>query len=149
VNGSALQVAIALAQAVALLMSVAFISYALIIVIPYLRYRPSRAGDGAALDWHLFVPALNEERVIGGTIDYLRATFPRAHVWVIDDDSEDGTASIGSPGPALPAPGPDREGRRAQHRVPGPRRVAPGHGRRGQDDHRGDRRGRPAGRQLP
>ncbi len=93
-NGSALQVAIALAQAVALLMSVAFISYALIIVILYMRYRPSRAGDGAALDWHLFVPALNEERVIGGTIDYLRATFPRAHVWVIDDDSEDGTASI-------------------------------------------------------
>jgi 1,2-diacylglycerol 3-beta-glucosyltransferase len=94
VNSSTLQVAIALAQAVALLMSVAFISYAFVIVIPYLRSRPSRAGDGAALDWHLFVPALNEERVISGTIDYLRATFPRAHVWVIDDDSEDGTASI-------------------------------------------------------
>ena len=93
-NSSALQVAIALAQAVALMMSVAFISYALVIVVPYLRYKPSSAGHARTLDWHLFVPALNEERVIGGTIDYLRATFPRAHVWVIDDDSEDGTASV-------------------------------------------------------
>jgi 1,2-diacylglycerol 3-beta-glucosyltransferase len=94
VNGSVLQVAIALAQATALLMSVAFISYALIIVIPYLRYRPRRPGQARTLDWHLFVPALNEERVVGGTIDYLRATFPGAHVWVIDDDSDDATGSI-------------------------------------------------------
>src|ERR1039457_2684808 len=93
-NSSALQVAIALAQATALLMSVAFISYALVIVVPYLRHKPSRARDARTLDWHLFVPAVNEERVSGGTIDYLRATFPLAHVWVIDDDSEDGTASI-------------------------------------------------------
>ena len=85
---------IALAQAVALLMSVAFISYALIIVVPYLRYRPAQAGDARTLAWHLFVPTLNEERVIGATIDYLRATFPQAHVWVIDDDSDDDTASI-------------------------------------------------------
>ena len=94
VNSSVLQVTIALAQAVALLMSVAFISYALIIVVPYLRYRPAQAGDARTLAWHLFVPALDEERVIGATIDYLRATFPQAHVWVIDDDSEDDTASI-------------------------------------------------------
>ena len=94
VNTSILQVAIALAQAVALMMSVAFISYALIIVVPYLRYRPSQAGDAGTLDWHLFVPALNEGRVIGDTIDYLRETFPQAHVWIIDDDSEDDTASI-------------------------------------------------------
>jgi hypothetical protein len=94
VNSSVLQVSIALAQAVALLMSVAFISYALIIVAPYLRYRPAQAGDARTLAWHLFVPALDEERVIGATIDYLRATFPRAHVWMIDDDSENDTASI-------------------------------------------------------
>jgi 1,2-diacylglycerol 3-beta-glucosyltransferase len=78
VNSSALQVAIALAQAIALMMSVAFISYALVIVLPYLRYKPSPGGDARMLDWHLFVPALNEERVISGTIDYLRATFPGA-----------------------------------------------------------------------
>jgi cellulose synthase/poly-beta-1,6-N-acetylglucosamine synthase-like glycosyltransferase len=94
VNSSVLQVSIALAQAVALLMSVAFISYALIIVAPYLRYRPAQAGDARTLAWHLFVPALDEERVIGATIDYLRATFPQAHVWMIDDDSENDTASI-------------------------------------------------------
>jgi len=94
VNSSAGQVAIALAQAVALLMSVAFIVYAMIIAIPFVRYRTNRPGDARNLAWHLFVPALNEERVIGETIDYLRATFPAAHVWVIDDDSDDRTAPI-------------------------------------------------------
>jgi 1,2-diacylglycerol 3-beta-glucosyltransferase len=44
--------------------------------------------------WHLFVPALNEEQVIGGTIDYLRVNFPGAHVWIIDDDSDDRTGRI-------------------------------------------------------
>jgi 1,2-diacylglycerol 3-beta-glucosyltransferase len=94
VNSTAGQVAIALAQAIALLMSVAFITYALIIVIPFVRDRARRPGDARTLAWHLFVPALNEERVIGRTIDYLRATFPDAHVWVIDDDSDDCTGPI-------------------------------------------------------
>ena len=40
------------------------------------------------------MPALNEERVIGGTIDYLRANLPSAHVWVIDDASDDRTGRI-------------------------------------------------------
>jgi cellulose synthase/poly-beta-1,6-N-acetylglucosamine synthase-like glycosyltransferase len=93
-NNSVTQVGIALAQAAALLMSVAFITYAVIIVVPFLRYRPQRAGDARTLSWHLFVPALNEDRVLGGTVDYLRATFPDAHLWVIDDDSEDTTAAI-------------------------------------------------------
>ncbi len=88
------QVGVALAQAVALLMSVAFITYVLIIVVPFARYRPSPPGDGRSLNWHLFVPALNEEQVIGGTIDYLRHVFPLAHVWVIDDASEDRTGGI-------------------------------------------------------
>jgi hypothetical protein len=81
--------------------------------------------------------------VIGGTIDYLRATFPRAHVWVIDDDSEDGTASIvGIRAWADPMVhlvrrsrphAPDRQGRHAQLRVRVPRPVAPGHCRRRPD----------------
>ena len=58
------------------------------------RYRRAPCGDATTLAWRLFLPALNEEWVVGGTIDYLRATFPRAHVWVIDDDSEDNTAAI-------------------------------------------------------
>jgi 1,2-diacylglycerol 3-beta-glucosyltransferase len=93
-NGSGLQVGIALTQAVALLMSVAFVTYTLVIVVNYFRYRPARPGDGRTLAWHLFVPALDEEKVIGETIDYLRATFPMANVWVIDDDSDDRTAPI-------------------------------------------------------
>jgi 1,2-diacylglycerol 3-beta-glucosyltransferase len=94
VNSTFVQVGVALAQAVALLMSVAFITYVVIIVVPFSRYRPRLPGDARALTWHLFVPALNEEQVIGGTIDYLRATLPQAHVWVIDDASDDRTAPI-------------------------------------------------------
>jgi 1,2-diacylglycerol 3-beta-glucosyltransferase len=93
-NGSGLQVGIALTQAVALLMSVAFVTYTCVIVVHYFRYRAASPGDGRTMAWHLFVPALNEEKVIGETIDYLRATFPMANVWVIDDDSDDRTAPI-------------------------------------------------------
>jgi 1,2-diacylglycerol 3-beta-glucosyltransferase len=75
-------------------MSVAFVTYTLVIVVHYFRYRPATPGDGSALAWHLFVPALNEEKVIGETVDYLRATFPTANVWVIDDDSDDRTGPI-------------------------------------------------------
>jgi 1,2-diacylglycerol 3-beta-glucosyltransferase len=84
----------ALAQAMALMMSVAFITYIAIIAVPYARYKARRPGDARTLAWHLLVPALNEERVIGETVGYLRATFPDAHVWVIDDDSDDRTAPI-------------------------------------------------------
>jgi 1,2-diacylglycerol 3-beta-glucosyltransferase len=94
VNSALLQVGIALAQAVALLMSVAFITYVVIIAVPFSRYRARLPGDARALNWHFFVPALNEEQVIGGTIGYLRAIFPAAHVWVIDDASDDRTGLI-------------------------------------------------------
>jgi len=45
VNNPAVQVAVAVAQAIALLMSVAFITYVLIIVVPFSRYRPRRPGN--------------------------------------------------------------------------------------------------------
>ncbi len=93
-NSSLVQSGVALAQAIALLMSVAFITYVLVMVATLRRYRTSPPGDAGSLQWHLFVPALNEEQVIGGTIDFLRATFPGAHVWVIDDASDDRTADI-------------------------------------------------------
>ena len=93
-NSAFFQVAVALAQAVALLMSVAFISYVVLIEVAFARYRERPPGDARALSWHLFVPALNEEQVIGGTIGYLRASLPAAHVWVIDDDSDDCTGPI-------------------------------------------------------
>jgi 1,2-diacylglycerol 3-beta-glucosyltransferase len=91
---SALSIIVALAQATALLMSVAFITYVLLIVRPFLRDRPRPAGRAENLSWHFFVPALNEERVIGQTIDHLRAAFPGTDVWVIDDASDDHTAAI-------------------------------------------------------
>ncbi|HEY4702770.1 MAG TPA: glycosyltransferase, partial [Streptosporangiaceae bacterium] len=93
-NSTFIQVAIALAQAVALIMSVAFITYVVMIVVPFSRHRASRPGDARSLAWHFFVPALNEEQVIGRTVDRLRDTFPAAHVWVIDDDSDDHTGAI-------------------------------------------------------
>jgi 1,2-diacylglycerol 3-beta-glucosyltransferase len=95
-NSQVVQVGIALAQALALIMSSAFVAYVAIILVPFLRHRPSRPGDATAFSWHIFVPALNEELVIGGTVSYLRASFPAAHVWLIDDHSEDGTAAIGA-----------------------------------------------------
>jgi cellulose synthase/poly-beta-1,6-N-acetylglucosamine synthase-like glycosyltransferase len=85
---------VALAQATGLMMSATFIVYVLIIAVPLARRRSAPAGDAATLGWHLFVPALNEEKVIGPTVDNLRRTLPEAHVWVIDDASEDRTGAI-------------------------------------------------------
>ncbi|WP_165777427.1 glycosyltransferase [Amycolatopsis antarctica] len=75
-------------------MSVAFIVYVVVIVVPFLRLRPRGTGDPATFEWHFFVPCRDEEPVIGGTVCYLRHHFPDAHVWVIDDDSEDRTAEV-------------------------------------------------------
>ncbi|WP_436501970.1 glycosyltransferase family 2 protein [Actinokineospora sp. HUAS TT18] len=75
-------------------MSVAFITYVCLIVVPYLRYRPSPPGDPDAFDWHFLVPCRDEEAVIGDTIRYLRHHFPLAHVWVVDDDSDDDTVGV-------------------------------------------------------
>jgi cellulose synthase/poly-beta-1,6-N-acetylglucosamine synthase-like glycosyltransferase len=96
VNSQLVQVGIALAQALALIMSSAFVCYVLIIIWPFVRHRQAPPGDPAAFDWHIFVPALNEELVIEDTVRYLRGTFPAAHVWLIDDASEDGTGPIAS-----------------------------------------------------
>ena len=87
-------VVVALAQATGLMMSATFIIYVLIIAVPYARRRSQPPGDARTLGWHLFVPALNEAKVIGHTVDYLRRTLPEAHVWVIDDASEDQTGAI-------------------------------------------------------
>jgi len=86
--------AIAGAQALSLLFSAAFLTYWVGILWSYLRRKPHEEGDPAAFEWHLFVPCLDEEAVVGETLTYLRSTFPAAHVWVIDDDSADATASI-------------------------------------------------------
>ena len=89
-----LQVLLGFTQALALTMSVAFVTYVVLIVVPFLRHKAAEVGDPAALEWHFLVPCRDEETVIGDTVRYLRTTFPNAHVWVIDDDSDDRTAGV-------------------------------------------------------
>lgn len=60
----------------------------------YARREPSAPGDPAAFDWHFFVPCRDEEAVIATTTTQLRSHFGASHVWVIDDASDDRTASI-------------------------------------------------------
>jgi cellulose synthase/poly-beta-1,6-N-acetylglucosamine synthase-like glycosyltransferase len=93
VNRSSLELVLGVTQALALTMSVAFVTYVCLIVLPYLRHRRGPAGDPARFEWHFMVPCRDEQAVIGGTVRYLRANFPAAHVWVIDDDSDDATAA--------------------------------------------------------
>ncbi|MFL6118355.1 glycosyltransferase family 2 protein, partial [Actinophytocola sp.] len=73
---------------------VAFLTYVCLIVVPYLRHRAARPGDASAFDWHFLVPCRDEEAVVEDTVEYLLDTFPDAHVWVIDDASDDDTAEI-------------------------------------------------------
>ncbi|MFF7592786.1 glycosyltransferase [Kitasatospora purpeofusca] len=58
------------------------------------RNRPARPGDPAAFQWHLMIPCRDEEAVIAQTLAGLRAVAPAAHLWVIDDDSEDATREL-------------------------------------------------------
>lgn len=92
-NGS-VSVLLGFTQAIALTMSVAFLVYVYVIIVPYLRHRPATPGDPSEFDWHFLVPCRDEEAVVGHTVRYLRKTFPHAHVWVIDDDSTDRTVRV-------------------------------------------------------
>ncbi|WP_372407661.1 glycosyltransferase [Streptomyces luteireticuli] len=60
----------------------------------YTRRPVAEFGDPGAFDWHFFVPCRDEEAVVATTVGRLRADHPRAHVWVIDDDSDDRTGEI-------------------------------------------------------
>ncbi|MEW5656695.1 glycosyltransferase family 2 protein [Streptomyces cinereoruber] len=77
-----------------LILSVFFPLYLIGLILPLLMRRKRRHGKAGDYQWHLFVPCRDEEAVIGDTITYLRASCPEAHVWVIDDDSEDRTGDI-------------------------------------------------------
>lgn len=81
-------------NAFTLLLGVMFIAYVTSIIVPYLRHRPLPPGSPADFHWHLFIPCRDEAAVIDETISRARADFPDAHVWVIDDDSEDDTAAL-------------------------------------------------------
>lgn len=73
---------------------ISFLSYVTLILVPFIKRTPEEPGDPDRYDWHFFVPCRDEEAVVEATIDRLRSRFPDAHVWVIDDDSDDATASI-------------------------------------------------------
>jgi 1,2-diacylglycerol 3-beta-glucosyltransferase len=77
-----------------LLLGTVFLSYVITIVIPFMRRKPDIVGNPTDFEWHFVVPCRDEEAVIGETIVYLRRHFIDAHVWVIDDDSDDKTAAI-------------------------------------------------------
>ena len=70
------------------------LSYITLLLRVY-TFRPrDRPGDPEDFSWHLMIPCRDEENVIGATVSTARTTFPHCHVWVIDDDSEDGTARV-------------------------------------------------------
>lgn len=89
-----LPVLMGLTQALALTMSVAFLTYVALIVVPYLRRKPDPVGDDRTLEWHFLIPCRDEDAVIGDTVRYLRGNFPYCHMWVIDDDSDDRTVDV-------------------------------------------------------
>lgn len=81
-------------QAMSLVMTVGFLSYVTMIVIPYLRRHDEPTGDAGRFVWHVFVPCRDEAAVIVETLHRLATSFPACHVWVVDDDSDDGTAAL-------------------------------------------------------
>lgn len=81
-------------QSISFVLAISFLTYVGLIVVPYLRLAPKPEGDPTAFQWHAFIPCRDEASVIGGTIEHARSNFPEMHVWVIDDDSDDGTATI-------------------------------------------------------
>lgn len=70
------------------------LTYISLLVHTYLVRRATRQGDANTLTWHVVIPCRDEESVIAETVSAARTTFPGLHVWVIDDASEDATATI-------------------------------------------------------
>lgn len=85
---------ISLLEFLALFVTVMFLSYVIMILMPFLRRARTVPGRASHFQWHFFIPARDEESVIGTTLERCEADFPEAHLWVIDDASEDGTAGI-------------------------------------------------------
>jgi 1,2-diacylglycerol 3-beta-glucosyltransferase len=79
---------------ISLVLTVMFLAYMTFILIPYVRRRKEQPGDPALFEWHIFVPCRDEAAVIATTIGRQRERFPAAHLWVIDDDSDDETSAI-------------------------------------------------------
>lgn len=82
-----------LALLVVTITSTLTLAYVSLLITVYLRRVRARPGDAAELTWHLLIPARDETSVIADTLARARGSFPRVHVWVIDDASEDDTAA--------------------------------------------------------
>jgi cellulose synthase/poly-beta-1,6-N-acetylglucosamine synthase-like glycosyltransferase len=82
------------AQALAFVLLVVFLSYVSVILVPFLRRKPDPEGNPGDFIWHVLIPCRDEDVVIGHTLKLLRKQFPQAHVWVVDDHSDDNTAGI-------------------------------------------------------
>lgn len=85
---------VGLAMALALIINGIFTVYVILLVVVFKRAKPQQPGRSEDFAWHFFIPCRDEESVIGGTLHYLRERYPNVHLWVIDDDSDDGTAAI-------------------------------------------------------
>ncbi|MGN6693953.1 MAG: glycosyltransferase family 2 protein [Aquihabitans sp.] len=79
----------------AVILCTVFVTYVVVIVTVYYRSKERPVlGDAEAFEWHILVPCLDEEVVIGRTVTDLVAVHTRAHVWCIDDASTDNTRSV-------------------------------------------------------
>lgn len=70
------------------------LTYISLLLITFTRSPAASEGDSSRFQWHLLIPCRDEESVIAATVSAARTSFPDVHVWVIDDDSEDATATI-------------------------------------------------------
>ncbi|PZS21765.1 MAG: hypothetical protein DLM54_03985 [Acidimicrobiales bacterium] len=93
-GNSILQLSLAAVNDAAFLLCGAFLVYVVLIVVPFLRHRPSALGDASAFEWHFLVPCRDEERVVEATVRRMLGQFPTAHIWCIDDASMDGTPRV-------------------------------------------------------
>lgn len=70
------------------------LAYVSLLLIAYVRQMAVDPGDPTDFTWHFLIPCRDEESVIAETVSAARTSFPTAHIWVIDDASEDSTAAI-------------------------------------------------------
>lgn len=85
---------LALLNTTAFLLCVGFLVYVLCILRPFLRRPDDVPGHQEGFTFHLVLPCLNEEAVIGATVRHLVASFPEAVLWCIDDGSDDDTPGV-------------------------------------------------------
>jgi len=75
-------VGVTLLEFVALFVTVMFLSYVVMILLPFLRRPRTAPGNPGEFEWHFFIPARDEEAVIETTIARCQHDFPTAHLWV-------------------------------------------------------------------